>query len=215
MKRNYELIDLTDDPPYKRHESYDEEDDWSNVRDFTMLPKEVNYVDSSPYSLFFSPAGTVVPLSVIARGTGVSQRVGKKILLKSLQCRGLFRNPSSDTTENSMLIVYDKRPTGAIPAVTDVLKISAPYSPNNDVNSGRFKILKRLDFWGSPTDQPCTKLDFYMSLRNLPMEFGTLGTGVPADVKLGAMYAVCVGDSSATQTGSVNNIVFRTRFVDV
>ena len=44
------------------------------------------------------------------------------------------------------MIVYDKRPTGALPTVSGHPRLPASSSAmNNDANTGRFSILKRHD----------------------------------------------------------------------
>ena len=43
------------------------------------------------------------------------------------------------------MIVYDKRPTGALPTVSDILVSASSSAMNNDANTGRFSILKRHD----------------------------------------------------------------------
>ena len=88
----------------------------------------------------------VTLLNTVAQGAAVTQRVGKKIVMKGLQCRGNLQNGSTaNSNDVAFMIVYDKRPTGALPTVSDILVSASSSAMNNDANTGRFSILKRHD----------------------------------------------------------------------
>ena len=90
--------------------------------------------------------GLVTLLNTVAQGAAVTQRVGKKIVMKGLQCRGNLQNGSTaNSNDVAFMIVYDKRPTGALPTVSDILVSASSSAMNNDANTGRFSILKRHD----------------------------------------------------------------------
>ena len=90
--------------------------------------------------------GSVTLLNTVAQGAAVTQRVGKKIVMKGLQCRGNLQNGSTaNSNDVAFMIVYDKRPTGALPTVSDILVSASSSAMNNDANTGRFSILKRHD----------------------------------------------------------------------
>ena len=66
--------------------------------------------------------------------------------MKGLQCRGNLQNGSTaNSNDVAFMIVYDKRPTGALPTVSDILVSASSSAMNNDANTGRFSILKRHD----------------------------------------------------------------------
>ena len=48
---------------------------------------ELKYVDLGPVGLAFTEAGSLALLNGLAPGTGASQRIGKKVVIKSLQYR--------------------------------------------------------------------------------------------------------------------------------
>lgn len=181
---------------------------------------ESNYVDLANAAYAMDTTGTLTLLATIPQGTSVSQRVGKKVLLKSLQCRSFVTNGSAATVNNvAMLIVYDRRPTGSLPAITDVLALATVNSMNNDVNTGRFQILKREDFVlvGNSTT-PATGMemktvDFYLPL-NKPCVFKAAGTGAIADIDEGALYLITLGSSAAGTAAATLNATFRTRYHD-
>lgn len=177
------------------------------------------YVDLNAAFYNHDTTGSIVLVPTIAQGTSVNTRIGKKAMLKSIQCRGFFANGTTATYNDcAMLLVYDKRPTGQLPAITDILVSASAVSFNNDVNSGRFKILKRVDFemLGAPsittgTDVSAISADFYLKV-NLPIVFKALGTGVIADIEEGALYLVTVGINVPGNTAAVAYLSFRTRF---
>lgn len=192
--------------------------------------KESGFVDLALATYQFDTAGgatSITLLATVAQGASVNQRIGKKIVLKSLQCRGYVTNKTTSAINDcAMLIVYDKRPTGALPAVTDILSTATSASMNNDANSGRFVILKRSDFMliGPVTGviatqqlTECTSMsaDFYLNLKGLPEVFKAAGTGAIGDIEEGALYLVMVGDKAAGTAAAEALLSFRTRFVDV
>lgn len=187
-----------------------------------VASRETGYVDLAVANYAADTTGTVTLIATIAQGASVNQRVGKKVLLKSLQGRGQIYNGTTATINDvAFLIVYDKRPTGALPAVTDILVSAASVSFNNDVNSGRFKILKRVDLMlsGIPSttngDGPADSGDFYLNLKGLPAVFKAAGTGAIGDIEEGALYLVTVGSQAAGTAAAVVQLAFRTRFLDV
>lgn len=187
-----------------------------------VASKETGFVDLAAAAYAADTTGSITLIATIAQGASVNQRVGKKILLKSIQIRGNAKvNAATLLTDLAYLIVYDKRPTGALPAITDILVTANSNSLNNDANSGRFKILKRVDevFSGNATT-PATGLEIkdmgaFLKLPNLPVNFKAAGTGAIGDIEMGALYLVTVGDSVAGTAAGNFALAFRTRFVDI
>lgn len=184
--------------------------------------KETGFVDLAAANYVCDTTGSVTLLATVAQGAGVSQRVGKKIVLKSLQCRGrFFAGTAGVINDCAAIIVYDKRPTGALPAVTAVLNTANAGSMNNDDNSDRFVILKRLDqiLIGDSTTVStgleAVDVSFYLPLRMLPTVYKSVADGAIADIEQGALYLVTVGVNAAGATAASLNATFRTRFVDV
>lgn len=142
--------------------------------------------------------------------------------MKSLQMRGSsFSNSATTIADASFMVVYDKRPTGALPTITDILISANSASFNNDNNSGRFRILKRVDrqFIGNSAT-PATGLeanteDFWLDLKGLPVVFKAAGTGAIGDIEEGALYIVTVGNVAAGNGAATLSSGFRTRFVDI
>lgn len=188
-----------------------------------VASKETGFVDVAPAGYALDTTGSVTLLNTVAQGAAVTQRIGKKIILKSLQCRGqMFNNSAAVNNDVAFLIVYDRRPTGALPAITDILVTANSIAMNNDANSGRFKILKRCDalLQGAPAatmgEGPGFSIDFYLKLRGLPTVFKAAATGAIGDIEEGALYLITIGDEAASATlAATMSAGFRTRFIDV
>lgn len=183
--------------------------------------KETGYVDLAASTYNCDTTGTITLIATIPQGTSVNQRVGKKVMLKSVQFRGLIRAKAATTTADAaFLIIYDARPTGALPAITDVLDTATAASFNNDTNSDRFRILKRRDFTvcgnvtTPSTGQEAKTADFFLKI-NKPSVFKAAGTGAIADISDGALYLVTVGNQAAGTGACELAGGFRTRYIDV
>jgi len=186
------------------------------------LQRETGYVDLASTTFNFSTTGTIVLVATVAQGAGVTQRVGKKIALKSCQTRGqVVSSTATVFCDCALLLVYDKRPTGALPAITDILVTATPDAFNNDTNSGRFEIVRRWDFTligNSSTPQTGGEIrdaSAFVPMKNRPVHFKAAATGAIADIEQGALYMVSVGSQVAGATAGVGTIGVRTRFLDV
>lgn len=191
------------------------------------MSKELGYVDLAAASYVYNTTGTVTLLATVAQGTGVTQRVGKKIRMKGLQCRGYSQNDSTAIVNDiAYMIVYDRRPTGALPAVTDILVTAAPDSMNNDNNAGRFQILKRVDglllgngsvtgaVANALTEKTACSEDWYLDLGGKEVVYKAAGTGAIGDIEMGALYLVTVGNNAAGTADAALQAAFRMRFLD-
>lgn len=188
------------------------------------VSRETGFVDLAGAAYNMDTTGSIVLLATVAQGASVNQRVGKKIVLKSLQCRGsVIANGTAIANDVAFLIVYDKRPTGALPAITDILVSANAQSFNNDANSGRFVVLKREDFTllGNPlnattiTETTMRDATFFLKIKDMPVVYKAAATGAIGDIEQGALYLVTVGNNVAGTTAATANLAFRTRFLDI
>lgn len=184
--------------------------------------REVGYVDLATAAYALDTTGSIALLNTVAQGASINQRIGKKITLKSLQCRGFCANNATSTYNDvAFLIVHDKRPDGNLPAITDILETASASSFNNTQNEGRFRVLKRVDFnlIGSAANQytECTTMnaDFFLDLKSIPTTYKAAGTGAIGDIEDGALYIVSVGSGAAGTTAAVASLGFRLRYWDV
>ena len=200
---------------------------WQSLRQGSELPwrheQGVGLRRPGCGNVCVQPTGLITLIATVAQGTSVNQRVGKKIQWKSMQIRGTVQANATTVSNNSAwLIVYDRRPTGSLPAITDVLSSATAISFTNDANSGRFQILKR---WNdtilgnghgrSADGQVKRRRRRVPPLRSLPCAYKAAGTGAIGDIEQGALYLITVGDNAAGNTDSDAILAFRTRFLDV
>ena len=106
---------------------------------------ELKYSDSN-ISGAINTTGLVTLLHVPVLGTDFTNRIGRKTLIKSVFLRGLL---SRDLTTASalacqcrMILVLDKQPNGAAPAITDILVAANSYSQLNPNNRDRFRVIR-------------------------------------------------------------------------
>jgi len=186
--------------------------------------KEKGYVDNVSATYALDTTGSVTLLNAVAQGAAVTQRVGKKIIMKGLQCRGRMVNGSTAIANDvAYMIVYDKRPTGALPTITDILVSASPAALNNDANAGRFRIMKRSDEIllgntsdvASLTEISVRDVDWWIDLKSAPVTYKAAGTGAIGDIEEGALYLVTIGNSAAGTGAASLLAAFRMRFLDV
>lgn len=190
--------------------------------------KETGYLDTAAATYGLDTTGSITLLNAVPQGASVEQRVGKKIVMKGLQCRGAMNNGSTAILNDvAFLIVYDKRPTGVLPSITDILESVNPNSMNNDNNSGRFMILKRHDdvlignasvtgaVANALTEATIKSADWWLDLKSKPVVYKALGTGAIADIEEGALYLVTIGGTAAGTAAASATLAFRMRFLDI
>lgn len=182
-------------------------------------PQEKGYVDWAE-SVQVNTTGDISLLATIAQGAAVTQRIGKKAMLRSVQLRGFaYANPSAIYNDIACIVVYDRRPTGALPAITDVLVTASPVALNNDTNSGRFQILRRMDFalignsTTPTTGEEMKSIDDYFTV-NRKIVFKAAGTGAIGDIEEGALYVIWVGNNAAGVTAASAETNWRVRFTE-
>ncbi len=187
------------------------------------LTKESGYVDLAAASYAMNTTGSLVLIPTVAQGVSVNERIGKKLRWKSMQIRGsVVGDTACLTAAGAYLIVYDKRPQGSLPAITDILDTANQKSFNKDENSGRFRIVRRKDFAvtgnsataGQNTSDTNIVVNDFIDLKGMPAEYMAAGTGAIGDYSLGALYLVTVGNIAAGTGDAVAGLGIRTRFMD-
>jgi len=190
----------------------------------SLRSKDIGYVDYTIAGLSINTTGSLTLMATIPQNSSQSGRVGKRIIFKSIQMRGLALADTTATINDcSIILVYDRKPTNALPAVTDVLVTASPSAMNNDTNSGRFKILKRIDFvlTGNST-APASGMEAYNTdcFYKFPGGKDSEGTfkagadGVIGDIEKGALYLLLVGNVAAGTADVTLNGIIRTRYWD-
>lgn len=93
----------------------------------------------------FTTAGAVVLLNGIAQGTDYTNRIGRKVMLKSWLFRfGVLPKNNVSAPYGDIcrvILLYDCQTNAASPAVTDILNTADYNAPMNLNNRDRFKVL--------------------------------------------------------------------------
>jgi len=183
-----------------------------------------HYVDYMSYTPFHSAFG-LENIVVIPEGYTASERIGKRVTIDTIHVTGVVRKlPTMTTCRAYYAIIYDKFPTGVMPAASDIMTLNGNYGAdlrNMDFNH-RFKIIFKRNFnliaevgaGGALCDNSQFYLNDYIYV-DLPMVFKELGTGAIADIEEGAIYLLGMGDflSSAGDQGAFYKAI-RTFYTD-
>lgn len=150
----------------------------------SSLDRELKFHDTSFDVSVPETADTRGGCANVAQGTGQSERIGRKIVVKSIQLTGRLRytpvNISDTATTAYLYILQDNRCDGGNPVATEVFTGSDMSKAfKNLAFASRFKILKRyaIDL-NVPQDNESIyvpgalnyNIDFYTKL-DIPMEF--------------------------------------------
>lgn len=148
----------------------------------------------------------MVLLNPVSTGTKFTERIGTKINIKSISLQGSFKQltDATNVAYARYLIIYDRQPNGAFPAIGDILQTNdtnlAFNSGINMVNKSRFKIIrdKRI------TVDSGSGLQFAVKeycKGNWETEYGT-STNLIGDVRTGAILFVAFQASAGTGGGA-------------
>lgn len=159
-----------------------------------------------------------VLLNLATAGTGPQNRIGRRILMRSVNYRfhlgeadGASATGGIGATNIRVLVVYDKQTNGGNPAITDVLTADSFQSPNNLANTDRFLIVSDQIFQtGDTTQATIGKHGRKLSLDTM---FNNGGAGTVADVNSGGLF-VFFSTANMAAGPPVINYYFRVRYTD-
>jgi len=180
-------------------------------------------VDSLGTSLV---TGSVLLLNGIPQGTDYNERIGRKVMLKSLFIRFTINvnpgvlgvlAPQGDVVR--LMIVYDAQANGAAPAITDILATVNYDSPMNLNNRDRFKVLhdKFHTMWAYNYSSGTTIIagnaipkfsQKYIKLNHEEV-FGGVANTI-GSIQTGSIFFLTISQNEITQV----NLYSRVRFSD-
>lgn len=155
-------------------------------------------------------------ITLLAQGAGASQRIGRRIFLKSILIRYLVSFAATSAGSGSMrfLMFYDKQANAAVPTVTDVLLSDSFLSPNNISNRDRFVTIA--DFYsdvisgGTGTQAYGT---IYKKVR-LDVAYNATTTATISAVSTGAVYIITAMSGGIITANPTSAIQARIRYTD-
>lgn len=172
---------------------------------------ELKYVDNSDNDEVILDTGKVLCMNLMASGTNVSQRVGRKVDIKSILLNfNIFNSKivSAGAPQGAIVrvsLVYDSQPNGAVaePAYTDIYAADHPTAPLNLNNRDRFRVLwTKVGQIGAfvisnitqlATGAPQNVYKKMFKMVNLPVIFGGPG-GTIGDIQTGSLLLCFVAD---------------------
>ena len=203
--------------------------------DMGHLPnREKKFFDATFQSAAISTTGGFYLLFCPQLGSDYNQRIGRKVVIKSLYTKAFFVveralsnvDGFSPAQMMRMIIFVDYQPNGATPIATDLLTASHPLAHLNPNNRDRFKIIKDKTFSFDPIildgtntnracfNRTCADLKNYKKL-GIETIFNSTNAGSIGDITTGALYMFLVGSQASGQSDIDGGIETRVRFDDV
>lgn len=183
-----------------------------------------------------STTGAFALLNGCIQGTDYTNRIGRKIMLKSLYIRGIvasdvgvtMTSPAITVAQQARMIIFcDNQPNGATPAVLDLLNNATTVSQLNLNNRDRFKILVDKTFVLDPIVYNTTatqsvaaatnQIRQYKKFKKLNMEtiYNSGNAGTVGDMNTGALWLFWIGSQAVgVGTDATATWTCRVRFND-
>jgi len=153
-------------------------------------------------------------LNGTAQGAGATNRLGRKMMMKSFQMRYTCSvADGDDASQHRIVVVYDKQANGAAPIATDVFSANDFRSPLNLNNSDRFVVI-----CDEVTESVQSSVINISGQRYVKLNMETIFQGSSngiADIASGSVYMFIA--NNATPTIGVVTAAFvytRIRFTD-
>lgn len=191
--------------------------------------KKVIDIASGAYQV--NTTGVFTLLNGCTQGSDYTDRIGRKIVMRSLYIRGhVFAEPGISTNslpqQARMILFMDSQPNGAAPAVTDLLNTADAASQLNLNNRDRFKVIRDQTFVFGPqvwSNVPAISVSGTPSISDVNVFirmfhetiYNAGNAGTIGDINSGALYMFWIGSQPAGSGTDSNAFVStRVRFVD-
>jgi len=186
---------------------------------FQGMMTEKKVVDIGNGNFGINSVGTITAINLIQTGSSYYQRVGRKINMTSVEIRGsIFSAGATPTAETArLMILYDKQPNGAFPAIGDILLDQPAGTTNlqasiNIANKSRFVFIRDQFFTIDPGVGQEYILKLYAKGR-WETEYGS-NAGNIGDIKTGALYMLLFYTRYGTAVPALSLFHSRIRYFD-
>lgn len=174
------------------------------------------------FTLSVDTTGSTQLCDGLAAGTGVSDRQGREVILKSIQINAkAFATATTGTSQLArLLLVYDRQCNAAAPTLTQVLTAANTVAPRNLDNRHRFKILMDTvvclpnRVTATESGPLLVPIRFYRKLRH-PVEYNAVGDATITSINTGSLYLMSIGDNAGGATAGQISGTVRIRYWDV
>lgn len=197
---------------------------------------EKKAVDLANASYGLDSTGSVTAINLIRTGSGYNNRIGRKINMTSVECRGaiIAAGVTPQLQKYRIMVIYDKQANGALPAITDILQAidqagnttTTANSPRNLDKRDRFVCV--MDYEGTaagfdgvagtvvPTSSDVFNVHKYTRLPNLVTQYqADSSPAVIGDIATGSLLLVTFGQIAAGANSHNFNGTIRLRYKDM
>lgn len=183
---------------------------------FSVERKNTNTLTTGSFPAATTTA-TLTLLNGIDDGATSTTRVGRRVNLTEFSWK--FKINMATTTVGASpvrnLVVYDKQPNAAPPAILDVVFVNSITSAMNLNNSKRFIVLSDKCYDGIGTQGPQSMFEKGYMRLNLPMEFNDASTAAIDSITTGSVYLIQWSDGGFGTAAPVDAYFSRFRYTDV
>jgi len=162
-------------------------------------------------------------LENIIQGTGMDQRIGRKIVVKSIDVKGFVGGTSASLADIvSCWLVLDKQANGTFPVTADIVQdntVPQCSAQFNLTNVNRFRILKKWNIKVEPNagvagsfDSDAKPFSFHKKC-SIPVEY-SLNTGSVAEIRSNNLLMMFSTNRAAAATPYYIEGTTRVRFLD-
>ena len=185
---------------------------------------ENKYVDIATNAYQLDTTGDVVHLDVVPQGSSVSERDGRKFMVRWVSIRGFSTNLTTATQNKcAIILVWDNQPAKSLAAMTDLLDSASSESQNKRENASRFRVLRRWDFMLTGKGDASTTPGFSQTFDHfVRLPYGLVAECTPSDTTgaignrvSGALLLFTVGQTAAGTAGASASLTMRVGFTDV
>lgn len=181
------------------------------------IKEEFKSIDVAPGTSVLDTTGAVTLLDGCARGSDINERVGREILLRSVELKMVAKATATTGTDQTgrVLLIYDRQCNGVAPGITDILDSINVVAMKNLDNRKRFKILMDwcVDLSAAGQNGSERSKTFYRKLRH-PVSYNSGTAGSVADIISGGLFLITLGSNVAGTTAGSLNVSTRVRYTD-
>ena len=192
----------------------------------STLLASVVYIEPTVAGLGLATGYTCI--NTLEQGNGVSQRIGNKVVIKSIMIQGMIAAPvtvdATDTGGVRVIVVYDKQTNGAAPAITEIIgnvSTAGGYatgfnSPIKITNKNRFVVLRDHIFpMGGNIDQASHSFKWFIKKQLETTYSSTSSPPTVANITTGAIFLLTfIGAGQFTHSPDINDFNVRIRYED-
>jgi len=189
---------------------------------FTSMARtsELKSIDLAAAAYALANVAVITPINLIRTGSSFFNRIGRKILLKSVHLKGEIQAAGATPVHQfvRIMVIYDKQTNGVLPAIADILTAyDQAGAATTAVTDGRNldkrdRFITLMDKMSAApgadpagtvvnTDQLSTYVERFIKVPNLPTQYQA--DSVPAvigDIATGGLYLVTFGENAVGAT---------------